>query len=50
MPWQSLDVADARGSGAVIEGGYILTAAHVISDYTYIELERVDNSAKVVAE
>jgi hypothetical protein len=27
LPWQTLDVTDARGSGVVIEGGRILTAA-----------------------
>ena len=25
-----------KGSGAVIEGGFVLTAAHVIADYTYV--------------
>jgi hypothetical protein len=29
-----------EGSGAVIEGGFVLTAAHVIANYTYIELEK----------
>jgi hypothetical protein len=27
LPWQTLDVTDARGSGVVIDGGRILTAA-----------------------
>lgn len=50
LPWQTLDVSEARGSGAVIEGGYVLTAAHVIADYTYLEIQRGNDKcpAKVV--
>ena len=38
MPWQTLNIAEARGSGVIIEEG-ILTAAHVIDLNTFIEVQ-----------
>ena len=54
-PWQTLGVGSATGSGVVIEahGGrlLILTAAHVISDATFLQCQRVgaENPDKHIA-
>jgi 3-oxoacyl-ACP reductase-like protein len=40
----------SKGSGAVIEGGLVLTAAHVIANYTYIELEKTTTIQKCSAK
>lgn len=49
LPWQTLDVTDARGSGVVIESGRILTAAHVVAQYTFIEVQKAKDSKRVPA-
>jgi len=50
IPWQRLDVEFARGSGAVIEGGFVLTAAHVVANYTFVELEKTTIPRKCPAK
>ncbi len=40
---------DVRGAGAVIDGGFVLTAAHVVSGAATITVRAVDSSAAVVA-
>lgn len=39
-PWQTNRISNSSGSGAIIEDNMILTAAHVISHASYIEVEK----------
>lgn len=50
MPWQKLGQRNGTGSGVVIAGNRILTNAHVVEDYTYIEVKRANSPDKVRAE
>ncbi|MDQ7085884.1 MAG: trypsin-like serine protease [Sulfurovum sp.] len=38
-PWSS-SMRSSTGSGAIIEGGYILTNAHVVANQAFIEVQR----------
>lgn len=39
-PWRMREMCNYSGSGAVIEGNRILTCAHVVSDHTFIQVQR----------
>ena len=39
-PWKMLEMDSGSGSGAIIENNRILTCAHIISDYKYIQVQR----------
>ena len=39
VPWAST-MRSSTGSGAIIEGGYILTNAHVVANQAFIEVQR----------
>ncbi len=49
QPWQWLNQEQLTGSGAIIEGGRILTNAHVVSDQTYIQVRKSGDPAKYTA-
>ena len=49
-PWQSLSPEAAFGSGVCIPGSFILTAAHVVADATFIQVQKARETTKVVAE
>lgn len=50
IPWQSSGMKDSTGSASIIAGQRILTNAHVVSDATYIEVQRNGDPNKYVAE
>lgn len=47
-PWSS-SIEQSTGSGAIIEGGYILTNAHVVANQTFIEVQRYGQRKHYVA-
>lgn len=49
-PWQNQLLSTGTGSGVVIEGGYILTAAHVIANWTFIQVQETSQPQKRVAQ
>ena len=49
-PWQKLGTEASSGSGVVIEGGRILTAAHVVADAVSIQLKRAGQPDRFPAE
>jgi S1-C subfamily serine protease len=48
-PWEMNSQADSTGSGCVIAGNRILTNAHVVSDQTFVQVQRADLPDKHVA-
>lgn len=50
IPWRMDQNETATGSGAIIEGNLILTNAHVVSDATYIEVQKENDPEKYRAE
>ena len=50
MPWQKLGQMNSTGSGVVVAGNRILTNAHVVEDYTYLEVKRANGPDKYRAE
>lgn len=48
-PWSS-SMQSRTGSGAIIEGGYILTNAHVVADQAFIEVERYGQRKRYIAK
>ena len=48
-PWSMGNPFSATGSGVIIEGNLILTAAHVVSDATYIEVKKHADPKKYFA-
>ncbi|WP_428267830.1 S1C family serine protease [Haliangium sp.] len=48
-PWQALTPSRSTGSGVVIEGGHILTGAHVIANATFIQVQKPSDPEKIVA-
>jgi S1-C subfamily serine protease len=40
MPWKQDDSATLTGSGTLIEGNLIITNAHVVSDSTFLQVQR----------
>ncbi len=49
-PWEKIAPTTRLGLGAVIGDGKILVTAQMVTDATYIELEKADTSAKTIAE
>jgi S1-C subfamily serine protease len=49
-PWQMLGQDTTSGSGCIIEGNRILTNAHVISNATFIQVNKSGETTKYVAE
>lgn len=47
-PWAS-SMRSSTGSGAIIEGGYILTNAHVVANQAFIEVERYGQRKRYIA-
>lgn len=48
-PWEMLTQQSLTGSGAIISGNRILTNAHVVSDQTFVQVQRADLPDKHVA-
>jgi S1-C subfamily serine protease len=48
-PWQSKGSSISGGSGAIIIGNKILTNAHVVSDATFIQVKKHNDSKKFTA-
>lgn len=48
-PWQTSGTEESTGSGSVISGQRILTNAHIISNATYIEVQRNGDPRHFVA-
>ena len=49
QPWQMLGSQGASGSGCIIAGQRILTAAHVVSDRTFVQVQRGGDPTKYEA-
>jgi len=49
LPWQSGAQSMATGSGVVIEGGRVLTNAHVVAYRTYVQVQRQGDPTKYPA-
>lgn len=49
MPWMS-SVQNSTGSGSIIEGGYILTNAHVVENQTFMEVQRYGQRKRYIAK
>jgi len=48
-PWNSGSDTSKTGSGVIVEGNMILTAAHVVTDATYIEIKKHEDPKKYFA-
>jgi len=48
-PWSS-SMRSSTGSGAIIEGGYILTNAHVIANQAFLEVQRYGQRKRYIAK
>ncbi len=48
-PWSS-SMRSSTGSGSIIEGGYILTNAHVVANQAFIEVQRYGERKRYIAE
>jgi len=48
-PWSN-SMQSSTGSGSIIEGGYILTNAHVVANQTFIEVERYGKRKRYIAK
>ena len=49
VPWSS-SMQTSTGSGAIIEGGYILTNAHVVANQAFIEVQRYGQRKRYIAK
>jgi len=49
VPWAST-IQRSTGSGSIIEGGYILTNAHVVANQAFIEVQRYGQRKRYVAK
>ena len=49
VPWAS-SMRSSTGSGAIIEGGYILTNAHVVANQAFIEVQRYGQRKRYIAK
>ena len=47
-PWSS-SMRSSTGSGAIIEGGYILTNAHVVANQAFLEVQRYGQRKRYIA-
>jgi len=50
VPWSMHGQTASTGTGVVIKGNYILTAAHVVSNATYLEVQKSLDPKKYFAE
>lgn len=50
IPWQNLPPSSSSGSGVVIQGNKILTNAHNVTNATYIQVKKFNDSKKYVAK
>ena len=48
-PWKQLQMSQGTGSGFIIEGGYILTNAHNVSDCKYVEVKKQNQARRYPA-
>ena len=48
-PWSS-SMRSSTGSGSIIEGGYILTNAHVIANQAFLEVQRYGERKRYIAK
>ncbi|MCA9527779.1 MAG: trypsin-like peptidase domain-containing protein [Myxococcales bacterium] len=48
-PWQSRTPQASTGSGVVIEGGRILTGAHVVANATFLQVQKISAPDKALA-
>jgi S1-C subfamily serine protease len=48
-PWSS-SMRSSTGSGAIIEGGFILTNAHVVADQAFLEVQRYGERKRYIAK
>ena len=48
-PWSS-SMASSSGSGSIIEGGYILTNAHVVANQAFLEVQRYGERKRYIAK
>ncbi len=48
-PWQAKTPSSGTGSGVVLGAGRILTGAHVVAHATFVQVQRVEDPAKVPA-
>ncbi len=48
-PWQARSPSSSTGSGVVIAPGRILTSAHVVADATFIQVQRISDTNKLIA-
>ena len=48
-PWNS-SMRSSTGSGAIIEGGYILTNAHVVANEAFLEVQRYGQRKRYIAK
>ena len=48
-PWSS-SMRSSTGSGAIIEGGYILTNAHVVANQVFLEVQRYGQRKRYIAK
>ncbi len=49
LPWLSGEQESSTGSGVIIDNNLILTAAHVVSDATYLEVQKSTDPKKYFA-
>jgi S1-C subfamily serine protease len=49
MPWQMKGQESRSGSGCIIKGSRILTSAHIVSDYAFIQVRRAGQTKKYTA-
>jgi len=49
VPWSS-SMQSSTGSGAIIEGGFILTNAHVVANQAFIEVQRYGQRKRYIAK
>lgn len=49
-PWQSEPPEHGTGSGVIIGKGKILTGAHVVANATFLQVQKVSDPDKVIAE
>ncbi len=50
LPWQKLSPASRTALGALVSGNRVLTTAQLVSDATFIEIEKPDSGQKVISE
>ncbi len=48
-PWSS-SMSSSTGSGSIIEGGYILTNAHVVANQAFLEVQRYGERKRYIAK